>query len=165
MGWLMMLAMYFGRLNRSTNAMLFAASLMILINPKILRDDIGFQLSFCAVIGLIYFLPAIEELLAKFPNPLGIKDSIQVSLAAQLATTPLIIYDFGRLSLIAPLVNLVVLPILPFLMISGFTALFLSLILSGIAQYLFWPVWLVLTYLIKVIEIFSLIPFAAFDFS
>lgn len=164
MGWMAMLAMYVGRLNRSTNALLFVASLMILINPKILRDDIGFQLSFCAVLGLIYFSPFFEKWFAKFPSYFGIKESVQISLSAQITTMPLIVYNFGRLSLIGPIANLLVLPVLPYLMILGFSAMFFSLLLSGIAQYLFWPVWLILSYLIKVIELLSLIPYAALNF-
>lgn len=162
MGWLAMLAMYLGRLNRSTNALIFVASLMIFINPKILRDDIGFQLSFCAVLGLIYFSPMIEKWLAKFPSYLGIKESIQVSLSAQITTMPLIVYNFGRLSLIGPVANLLVLPILPYLMIVGFSSLFLSLLWP--TQYLFWPVWLILSYLIKIIELLAMIPYAALNF-
>lgn len=164
MGWLAMLAMYLGRLNRSTNALIFAASLMIIINPKILRDDIGFQLSFCAVLGLIYLSPLFENWLEKLPSYLGLKESLQMTISAQITTMPLIIYNFGRLSLVGPVVNLSVLPVLPYLMIVGLGAMFLSLLLSSLSQYLFWPVWLILTYLIKIIEIFSLIPSAALIF-
>ena len=163
MGWLVMFALYVGRLNRSSNALLLVACLMLLINPKILRDDIGFQLSFCAVLGLIYFSSIVEGWLQKFPSGLGIKESLQMTLSAQITTLPLIVFNFGRVSLIGPVVNLLVLPALPYLMIVGLGAIFLSLLLSNIAQYLFWPVLLILTYLIKVIEIFSLIPGAAIN--
>jgi competence protein ComEC len=163
MGWLAMLAIYVGRLNHSINALLFVASLMILVNPKILRDDVGFQLSFCAVLGLIYFSPFFEKLLAKYPGYFGIKESLQISLSAQITTMPLIIYNFGRLSLIGPLANLLVLPILPYMMIWGFSAMFLELIAPG-THYFFWPVWLILTYLIKVVEFLALIPYAALSF-
>ena len=162
MGWLAILAIYTGRLSRSVNTVLFAAGLMIFINPKILRDDIGFQLSFCAVLGLIYFLPFFEKLFEKFPNSLGVKESFQVSLSAQIATTPLIIYNFGRLSLIGPLANLLVLPALPYMMISGFFAMFMGLIFEK--QFFFWPVSLTLSYLIKIVEFLSLIPWASLDF-
>jgi len=162
MGWLAMLAMYFGRLNRSTNALIFVASLMILINPKILRDDIGFQLSFCAVLGLIYISPLFERWFQKMPSYLGIKESLQMTLSAQITTMPLIVYNFGRLSLVGPLANLLVLPVLPYLMVIGFGVLFLGLIFPG-AQYLFWPVYLILTYVIKVVELLAVIPFVALN--
>lgn len=161
MGWLVMLAMCVGRLNQSINSLIFVGNLMILINPKILRDDIGFQLSFCAVLGLIYLSSLFEKWLKKLPSYLGLKEILQMTLSAQIATLPLIVYNFGRISLVGPIVNLLILPILSYLMIVGFGALFFSLILPIMAQYLFWPVWLFLTYLIKIIELFSIIPLAA----
>ncbi|MAF14288.1 MAG: hypothetical protein CMI53_05380 [Parcubacteria group bacterium] len=164
MGFLAMWALYLGRLNQSVNALIFAAFVMILVNPKILRDDIGFQLSFCAVIGLIYMSPMFEKWLAKMPSYLGIKESLQMTLAAQITTMPLIIFNFGRLSLIGLLANLLVLPVLPYLMIVGFSALLLSLVFTSYSFYLFWPVFFILSYLIKVIEWLSLVPLAAINF-
>jgi len=161
MSWLFLFATQIGRKSQSTNSLIFSASIMILINPKILRDDVGFQLSFCAVLGLIYFLPLIEAWLEKIPSVFGIKESLQMSLSAQFTTLPLIIYNFGRLSLVSSIVNLLVLPSLPYLMIIGFGAIFLSLLVPAFAQYLFFPVWILLTYLIKAVEIFALIPLAA----
>ncbi|MFA6215058.1 MAG: ComEC/Rec2 family competence protein [Patescibacteria group bacterium] len=159
MGYLALLARHLGRLNRAANALIFTAAAMIFINPKILRDDVGFQLSFLAVLGLIYFLPLLENRFSKFSNFLGVKESLQMTLAAQLSTLPLIIYNFGRLSLIGPITNLFVVALLPFLTIAGFVVLFLSLFFSYSA--LFFPLWLGLTYLIKVVEFFAAIPFAA----
>ncbi|MDX9893384.1 MAG: ComEC/Rec2 family competence protein [Patescibacteria group bacterium] len=164
MGWLAMLAMYLGRLNKSTNALLLAAAIMVFINPKILRDDIGFQLSFAALIGIMYFSPQLEIWLAKFPSYFGIKESLIMSLSAQLTTMPLIIFYFGILSWTSPLVNLFVLPLLPYIMIFGLSAIGLSLILSFASQYLFWPVFGLLTILIKIIEIFASVSFGAWQF-
>ena len=45
------------------NAIVFAALLMVLFNPKILRFDIGFQLSFAALIGIVYLAPSIQKFL------------------------------------------------------------------------------------------------------
>ncbi len=161
MGFLVILASREGRLNQAGNALIFTAAIMILVNPKILRDDIGFQLSFLAMIGLIYISPFFEYRLEKLPSYFGIKESLQTTTSAQITTLPLIIYNFGRISLIALIANLLVLPILPYLMIIGIVNLIVSLFFSGIAQYLFWPVWLLLTYLVKLIEFFASIPLAA----
>lgn len=164
MGWLAMFALYLGRLNVATNAVVFAASLMVLINPKILRDDVGFQLSFLAIMGLIYFYPSLEKWLKKIPSTFGLRESLAMTLAAQLATMPLIVYDFGRLSLIGPIANLLVVWVLSYLVIFGFLAMFLSLILTVAAPYLFWPIWLIMTYLIKTISLFALTPYGALIF-
>lgn len=161
MGWLVILAIYVGRRDNFINALIFSAGLMIVLNPKILRDDVGFQLSFLAVLGLIYLAPFFEKALAKVTSFLGIKESLQMTLAAQLSTLPIIIFNFGRLSLIAPVANLFAVPVMIYLMIAGFLALFFSLLLPPLAPYFFWPLWLIMSYLVKVIEIFAIIPYAA----
>jgi len=162
MGWLAILAVYLGRLNQSSNALLFAGSFMILVNPKILRDDVGFQLSFLAVLGLIYFVPFFEEKFKNFPEILGLKSAWATTLAAQVATAPLIIYNFGRLSLVGLFVNLLVVPVASILTVVGSVVLILVLFLPGLAFFFLLP-WLLLTYLIKVVEIFAAIPLAALN--
>lgn len=163
MGWMVVLAMYLGRLNKSTNALLLVAAGMLLVNPKLLLDDIGFQLSFSAVLGIIHFSPFIENWLSKIPNFLAMRDVLIMTFAAQIATSPLIIFYFERLSLISPVVNLLVVPSLPYLMMAGLGAIFFSLILPIFSQYLFFPVYFLLSYIIKIIELFSLIPYAAIN--
>ena len=163
MGWMVVLAMYLGRLNKSTNALLLVAALMLAFNPKLLLDDIGFQLSFSAVLGIIHFSPFIEKWLQSVQNFLALRDVLIMTFAAQIATSPLIIFYFERLSLISPVVNLLVVPTLPYLMMAGLGAIFLSLALPMLSLYLFWPVYFLLSYIIKIIELFSLIPYAAIN--
>lgn len=164
MGWLMMFATVCGRQNRSANAVLLTAGIMILINPRILRDDIGFQLSFSAVLGLIYLVPLMENWFGKVPTFLGLRENLKVSLAAQLATAPLIIFYFERISIVGPVVNLLVLPILPYLMMLGIFAVILSLIFFELSIYFFWPVYIGLSYLIIIVEWFSQFEFSAVGF-
>lgn len=163
MGWLILLAQRVGRLNRATNAILLSASVMILINPKVLRDDIGFQLSFAAIFGIIYFLPLMEKWFKKIPETLALRESISMTLASQLSTLPLVVFYFGRVSLIGLLVNLLVVPVLSYLMIISFIALILSWLMPIFSQYFFWPAWFLLTYLIKVVDFFSQLPYAALN--
>ncbi len=67
-----------------------------------------------------------------------------------LATTPLILWQFGRLAVIAPLVNLLVLPAIPVNMLLGFTALLGGLIWLPLGQFLGWGLWLSLSYVLQV---------------
>ena len=161
MGWLAILAIYFGRLNRLTNALILAGALMILINPLILRDDVGFQLSFLAVLGMVYFLPFFKKFFKTNIFNWVVKEAMAVTLAAQAATLPLLIYHFGRVSIVAPLTNLLIVSALPFLTVYGFIVLFSNLIFPNLPAYFFWPIWLMLTYIVKVIEIFAALPFAS----
>jgi len=79
MGGLVLLAMQAGRLSDVKNALLLAATVMLLINPKLLRFDIGFQLSFLATIGIVYLSPSIEKVLKILPRSLKIRESATIA--------------------------------------------------------------------------------------
>lgn len=157
MGLLVLWAEKEGRLKNSLNALIFSAALMLFINPYLLRYDLGFQLSFLAVLGMIYFYPFFDKLnfFQKLPDFLKLKSNFLVTISAQLATLPLIIYQFRYYPFIAPLTNLLILPIFPFIMTLGFLFLFAGLIYLPLAKILFILVYLFLTYIIKVVEFFS----------
>lgn len=162
MGILILLSKKIGRLKNITNAVVFTACLMLLFNPKILRYDIGFQLSFLATLGIIYVSPILfKKGFYKIPNDLEFRESFLMTVSAQIMTFPIIIYNFGRLSLIAPIVNVLILPVVPLSMLYGFIATllgFFELILAKIAGFF---AWIFLAYEIKTIKLFSEIPFAS----
>ena len=143
MGGLFLFAHYFGRGNLSDRAVVFAASFMLVQNPLLLRLDVGFQLSFLAMMGIIYFLPYLQKYFGKI---------LAMTLSAQIFTLPVLIYNFGYISLAAPLSNILIVPLLPFLMGLGF----LFVILGAVFQPLGWlfslPVWLLLTYIMKIVD-------------
>ena len=109
-----------GRLNYSLNALLSAAFIMLLFNPKLFLSDVGFQLSFLAVLGILYLLPILENKFKKWPELGPIKNIILITLSAQIMTQPLLIFYFHKISLVALLANILVLPMVPFLMIWTF---------------------------------------------
>ncbi|KKS26233.1 MAG: ComEC/Rec2-related protein [Parcubacteria group bacterium GW2011_GWC2_42_6] len=168
MGVLMLLALQVGRLYSIRNALVFAGALMIYFNPKILVWDVGFQLSFAATLGLIYLAPILESHLGKKnekdelqPSPLGWREILVATLAAQIAVLPLLLINFGQLSLIAPLANLLILFFIPLTMLFGFIAGFAGMFWLALGKILAWPAWLFLTYEIKITELLSAIPLAA----
>ena len=63
MGGIILLAKQIGRVHSIRNAIAAAAFIMILYNPKIFRFDVGFQLSFMALLGIVYLSPAIRKFL------------------------------------------------------------------------------------------------------
>ena len=161
MGFLLLLSLHLGRLNRLVNALALAAVAMLLINPKLLRDDIGFQLSFLAVLGIIYFYPLFSFYLEKFlraPENKIIKGIISVfslTLAAQILTLPLIAYNFSQVSLVSPLTNILVLWTLPFLLSAVLLALALSLVIPGLAFWFFLPAYFILSYVLAIVNYFA----------
>jgi len=181
MGILVLLAQQVGRLYQIRNALVLAGAIMVYSNPKVLVWDLGFQLSFAATLGLIYILPILEqwfmpdqkekELMAgrvkdgKFVKLLkSIKLILATTLAAQIAVLPLLVVNFGQLSLIAPLANILVLPVIPLTMLVGFLGALSGLIFLPIGQVFGWLAWLFLSYEIKIIELLAKIPLAAISF-
>ncbi len=150
-------------------ALILTALIMILINPKILRFDLGFQLSFLAVAGLIWFVPILENLISRLKYlkslPALISEPLMATLAAQLFAVPIILYNFHRLSLIAPLANVLVLPLIPLTMFLGFLAVILTFIWLGLGQLIAFVTWLFLSYMIWVVFWLSRLPMASFEIS
>lgn len=163
MGILGLMALQFGRQNNIHLTLLFSAFFMVLWNPKILWWDVGFQLSFAAVLGLIYAAGLFERFSKMLPEAFGIREAIFMTLSAQVFALPIIIYQFGRLSLVAPLANLLVAFAIPPAMLLGFLAVlfsFLSYTLAALPAYLTWGI---LSYIIGVVRQLSSIPYASAD--
>jgi competence protein ComEC len=164
MAGLLLLVQKLGRLRGASQAVIFAAVIMLLINPALLRSDVGFQLSFVATLSIIYLKPILDNKTANWPNPRRLKDILTMTLAAQIGTLPLLIFHFGRLSLVSPIANLLIVPFLPLLMILGMILCFGGLIYLPLAKIIVWPTWLLLTYVIKIVGYLSSIPLAAINF-
>lgn len=159
MGWLFLLAPLFGRKGNITNILIFTAALMIFANPFILRWDTSFQLSFLAVLGLVYLSPIFSEKLNLLPK--FIKEPISLTLGAQIFSLPILLFTFGRFSLISPLPNTLILPFIPLTMLLGSIAICLGLIYLKIGIIFGFLAWFLLNYIIKTAEIFSKFPFVS----
>ena len=165
MGLLLLYANGYGRLYDARNSILAAAVVMVWLNPFILRFDVGFQLSFLAVLGLIYGYPILERWAHRFPSWAGLKETLLMTLAAQIAVAPLIVYVFNQFSLVSLPTNILVLPLMPYVMLFGF--------LTGIGGLIAWPlgkaiglIALVLArYQLAVITWFSSLPAASLTVS
>jgi competence protein ComEC len=161
MGGLYLLAQKLGRQSMGSRVIIMACAGMLLINPLLLIYDIGFQLSFLAVMGLIYLEPFIKNLIkiiTKRPKGCPSEDLVGIvstTFAAQIFTLPIMIYNFGNISFVAPVTNLLVLPIVYWLMVFGFLASIAGIFSSAIGWVLSIPCWILLTYFVKVIDFFS----------
>lgn len=120
MGLLLLFANGYGRLYDARNGIALAAGLMVFFNPFILIFDIGFQLSFLAVIGLMCFYPILDKKFKNIPNAAGLKETALMTIAAQFLVFPLILYYFHQFSLVSLPANILVLPLMPLTMFFGF---------------------------------------------
>jgi competence protein ComEC len=136
---------------------------MLLVNPKILAFDAGFQLSFLATMGLVYLSPILEKYFSNWPEFHGLKNSLLTTVSAIIFTTPLILYQFGRLSIVAPLVNILVLPVIPWAMALGFAVAAVGMILWPLGWVMGWFVWLALSYIILIVRFFGNLPWSSIE--
>ena len=155
---LLLLAGALGQPNRSQRTIVLAASVMLLIKPSLLRFDIGFQLSFLAVLGLIYLVPLLQGWLAwrwKFLQRANLAQLLAINLAAWFFTLPLSIYYFGYFSLTSVAANILIGPIIPVIMLLGFLLLIAGFVYRPMATVLAWPINLLLNYFLQVVDWFS----------
>jgi len=165
MGFLILLALNSGRLSNTTNSLFFVSALLLIINPRLFRDDIGFQLSFLAVGGIVYFFPIIDDYLEKIkiPKLWGIRSVIVITISAQITTLPIIVKNFSIVSIVSPVSNLFILWTLPFLMVAIIFGIALSSIFSSLSPVFFLPTRLLLDYIIKVSQFFMRVPHSYFE--
>jgi competence protein ComEC len=161
MGILIVLARKAGRIYNIRNALALAATVMIYLNPKVLRFDLGFQLSFLATLGLVYISPLIEKYFQWLPEKFGLRGIGVATFSAQIAVLPLLLLSFGRLSLISPVANILVLPFVPLAMFIVFFGAMIGFIWIKLGVLVGWFGWLLLTYQIKVAEFLAKIPLAS----
>lgn len=106
------------------NSLVFAALIILLLDPSSLLN-VSFQLSFAALVGIYYLKPLIEKTIS-WKN-----DLLFTTLSAQIATAPFLFFYFGQFNPLSVFNNIAVLPLVPFLMTSGYIA--------GAAYYFFRP--------------------------
>jgi len=161
MSFIYMYSLKIGRPAKAWNLILLAAVILLLINPLALMFDIGFQLSFLAILGLMIFQPIFSGWFEFVSDKFKIRSMLAMTLSAQVFTLPLIAYYFGRISLIAPLANLLVLPTLPVLTTIGFLMILSGLVWSQLAFTLGLILHFIVWYIIFVAELLSQVPYAS----
>lgn len=160
MGGLGVLAITLGRKQLALHLLVIAAAIMAAMQPLIVRFDVGFQLSFFATLGLICGSSALEKRLGWIPDFFSLRQTTAATLATNLAVTPLLIYYFGSISLVAVLVNLVILPLIPWIMLGGAIFLIFAFLFPWIMPIASLPSLVLLHGVVTVIERASAFPFA-----
>jgi competence protein ComEC len=168
MAGVVLLARESGRAGRATAALGWAATLLLVSDPNLIADA-GFQLSSLATAGLIAWGTPLTnwiETVGRGRLPGWLAESLGVSLAAQAATLPIILVSFGRLAVLSPLVNLVVVPLVAPAMAAGLVALGGGAAVAVGAPHIVGavaaaPGWVILRILVGVVEGAASLPFAS----
>ena len=121
-----MLARGGGRRIHGISSLIVAASIFILINPAVIFD-LGFQLSCASVTAILLFGDWCAYALEVLKVPRGVASVLAITLVSQAASFPLTASAFGTFSLVAPLSNALVGPIVSFLLAASVACLPLTL--------------------------------------
>ena len=171
MGILLVVAQLNGRPTHGLTSILFAAALMTGLDPATVRD-VSFQLSFAATAGIVYLASPLRYWLLgglawllradDVPHWLGaaVADPLSVTVAAIVATFPLLELNFGRLSLVAVPANLLVVPAFPLILGSSLLAAIGGMIPHA-HLVLAAPAYYALSYWLSVAHTLASVPFAA----
>ena len=124
---------YFNQPKAIYNALAISAFLILLVKPNAIFD-IGFQLSYGAVLSIVLFQPFYKKFYFS-ENKIAIyfTDTILVSLAAQVGVLPLSLYYFNQLPLLFLLANLVIIPLSTAVLVSGIITLFFNFVYPNFA--------------------------------
>jgi len=172
MGIISLLAGYFGRQYHGVLSLFAAVFLMIIISPKII-GEIGFQLSVMATIGIMVWqvksaklkVPSHQSIFKSIRASLinGMINNLKVTLSAQVFTLPILIANFGQLSIISPLTNILIAPVIPMITTAGLLAAILVILIKPVGVILLWSLWVLLSYFVIVVKLTSLIPLASIN--
>ncbi len=154
MGVLLVIAPRIGRTYNVYTALAASALLMSAIDPMVLWD-VSFLLSFLGTLGIVILTPLFQRLLRPLERlPLGrpVGEIIAVTLAAQTATLPVEALTFNQVSLIAPIANILTVPLLSMLILLGVLMCILGLFSIPAAIVCGWIAWPLLWYVLVAIN-------------
>jgi len=150
-------AKFFGRKADPINTLALAAIGILFLRPLELFN-VGFQLSFAAVAGLILFTKKISDKLIFLPKKLSA--TIAATVAAQIGVLPLVPYYFNVLSIIALPANLIFVPITGVLVCFGFVIMIFGLIIPSMIHMFAWPIKIIASFFISATDFVASIPFS-----
>ena len=178
MGVLYVGAIAFGRESTPLVSLFASALLITLVDPRTFWDT-GSQLSFAATLGLILFARPLQAASADFLDRhltgsaaylpacrqvAGLlAEGVVVTLAAQATALPVVVYTFGRLSLISLVANALILPAQPPLLIGGMLALGGGALWEPLGRLLGVVPWLCLTYTTFIARLCAAAPLATLE--
>ncbi|MEM7132703.1 MAG: DNA internalization-related competence protein ComEC/Rec2 [Chloroflexota bacterium] len=186
MGSLYVIASHLGRRSTAIVSLAAACWFMTVLNPLTLWD-VGFQLSSAATAGLILFSPTITAAAQNlWPGWQGgfltdttthgdsisiqsmlyglIQDGLLVTIAANITTLPLVVYYFGRLSIVSFLTNLLISPVQGLIMLWGTMGIIIGVTgLTWLAWLILLIPWLSLVWTVGVVEWTAAIPGGSLD--
>ncbi len=160
MGIILVLAPRFRRVYNIYTAMALAVLIMCIADPFVLWNS-GFQLSTIGTLGIVVLTPLFQRLfrpIEHVPFTIFIIEIIAVTLAAQIATLPIFASSFNLVSVIAPIANLLTVPLLGTVILLGVVLCIAGSIALPLGILCGWITFPLLKYIIIVVSWCSSIP-------
>lgn len=156
MGILVFSARILGRQTLASYGLFLAAFAMLFFLPSLIFD-IGFQLSFMATLGLLYIQPILEggRNFRMLINNSIFGEGMVTTIAAQGATLPILLSNFGVYSLWSVAANALVLWTIPALMVIGGLSALMGIVIPSLGQLILYISLPFLLYFEKVIMFFG----------
>ncbi len=162
MGVLLVVAPRIGRVYNIYTALALSALLMSANDPFILWDA-GFLLSFIGTLGIVLLTPFFQRCLhwlERLPFGTHLAEIFAVTLAAQTATLPLFAVDFHEVSFIAPITNILTVPLLGIVLTLGVLVCGAGLLFLPLATLVGWVAWPILLYMSSVVSRCFTVPWS-----
>lgn len=158
-----LVAWYYGRTFLPLVLILLGAAITGYINPLYVWGDAGWYLSFLAFAGVLILAPLFVWRVYKNKKPNFLMMILIETLAAIVMTAPYIAWLFGKVSLIAPLANVIVGPLIPLSMLLVFAVGVIGIFAPVLALWLAVFPRAVLTFVVWVVERLSIVPGAQIE--
>lgn len=153
---------YYGRRGAAGRILLLVLGLTVLINPLYLWGNASFYLSFCAFAGVLILGPILRQYFWGKRKLGFFSQLLTEALSAQIATLPISVFFFGKLSTVMLITNLLVVPVASILMLFSLLVSLFGAV-PGIGVILIWPLQFMLNYVIGVTNWFAALPLAQID--
>lgn len=165
MGGIGLLAVHSGRKSDGLYVLLLASAIMLTFSPLIAAYGPSFQLSFFGVLGIVLF----SKHLNNFFEQKGIKsrfwrEILVATLAAQIGVLPLISFLFGNISIISPIANLIIAPLVPLSMLISFLSAIFGAIWNPLGYIFGFLSYNLIAVQLWAIDFLAHIPFASVPF-
>lgn len=156
-------AWYYGRKLHPVVLLIVTAAISVLVQPSFAWGDVGWLLSFAAFAGVMLFAPVLQSYFYGEKKPGAIRQIIGETFSAQLYTMPIIMMSFGTVSVVALVVNMLILPLVPLAMLLVFATGLFAHWLPWLAGVVAQPTQWLMSYMTSVIDIFAQLPWASYD--
>lgn len=159
------LAYFLGRLPASFSTLFLAAGVMLALNPLLIRYDVGFQLSFLATLALLTVSPFIESwtiFRSWWGKALAL---LFLTVVIELFTWPVLLSTFDQMTWLAPVTNMLVLPVIPAAMLLALGITPVLIFLPAATPFVVAPLYAILSFVLWVVHFFASLPFGLWHFS